>query len=299
MTASEILADASQRGVQLWVDGAELGCRAPKGVLTRELLAGLSEHKAEVLALLRQRDAERDGSPLRRLVPAPAERYLPFPLGDLQQAFWVGRQRHAYALGSVGPLGYVEIETVGLDWDRLKRAWQRLIERHEMLRAIVLPTGQQQILEKVPPLEVELVDLRGQPPDAVRSQLEAIRRTMSCRVFQPDRWPLFEMRAALLDGDRARLYTVIDLIIADSGSVHILSGDLARFYADSNAALPPLELSYRDYVLAKEALKDSEVSKRALEYWRGRIPTLPPPPELPLVEAPAHPRFVPLKTRAL
>lgn len=52
MIAFEVLADLRHRGVELFVAGGTLRYRAPRGVLTPELRAALSAHKAELLSLL-------------------------------------------------------------------------------------------------------------------------------------------------------------------------------------------------------------------------------------------------------
>lgn len=54
MSASELLANLTQQGVQLWVDNDKLGIRSPKGVVTPELRAELATHKAEILTFLRE-----------------------------------------------------------------------------------------------------------------------------------------------------------------------------------------------------------------------------------------------------
>jgi amino acid adenylation domain-containing protein len=286
MTASELLADFSRRGVQLWADGDEVRCRAPKGVLTPEMRAVLSEEKAEILALLRQRTDEDRDSPLPTIVPAPEQRHLPFPLTDLQQAYWVGRSG-AFELGNVACHYYQEFDHIGMDLERLTLAWQRLIERHDMLRAVVLPDGQQQILEEVPPYQIEVLDLRGQDSPAVSSQLEALRRRMSHQVLPTDQWPLFEIRATRLDDERTRQHISFDQLIGDAWAYHLLIKELWQLYQDPEVPLAHLELSLRDYVLAEAELRDSEVHQRSLEYWRRRLPTLPPAPELPLAKSPA------------
>ena len=66
MTPLELLAECQQRGITLEPDGGMLRYRAPKGVLTADLKAGLVKCKAGMLALLRDRTEDRD---------------LPFPIG--------------------------------------------------------------------------------------------------------------------------------------------------------------------------------------------------------------------------
>ena len=45
---------------------------------------------------------------------SPMERYEPFPLTDIQEAYWIGRQR-GYEMGNVGTHAYWEAEIDGLD----------------------------------------------------------------------------------------------------------------------------------------------------------------------------------------
>jgi malonyl CoA-acyl carrier protein transacylase len=228
------------------------------------------------------------------IVPDPARRHEPFPLTDIQQAYWVGRSM-AYELGDVSIHAYTELDCVDLDLGRLERAWRRVVERHDMLRAVVLPDGRQHVLEHVPPYEFEVLDLRGQHPQVVADQLDAIREELSHQVLPVDRWPVFDIRAALLDDRRTRIHISLDLLNCDGGSLMILNDEWSRFYQDPDLALPPLELSYRDYVLTGIALQESDVYQRSLEYWRQRVAALPPTPELPVANNPGaleHTRFV-------
>jgi amino acid adenylation domain-containing protein len=277
-TVQDLVADLSRRGVLLWAEGDELRVRAPKDVLTDELRTALTEHKAEILATLRERASERPAA-IPKVAPAPEKLHEPFPLTDMQQAIWAGG-RDAFEIGNLSGNGYIEVDTVGLDMDRFTAAWRQLIERHAMLRAIVLPDGRNQILPQVPPYEVEVLDLRGRPADEVTAQLEQFRLEMPREMFARDTWPLFRMRATLLDGDRTRLHMGSSLLIADSLSLMQLWRELSQL--NRGEQLAPIALSTRDYVVAKTALKGTPVYERALDYWRRRLPTLPPPPELPI-----------------
>src|SRR5947209_527048 len=122
----------------------------------------------------------------------------------------------------------------------------------------------------------------------------AVREEMSHQVLPADRWPLFEIRAAVLDDGRVRLYLSFDLLIGDGWSFQILFAEFARFYDDPDLALPALELSFRDYVLAERHLEETELYRRSEAYWRGRLAALPGAPGLPLAVNPAalgRPRF--------
>ncbi|MEG4277135.1 amino acid adenylation domain-containing protein [Microcoleus sp. MON1_C1] len=253
------------------------------------------ESLAEAIAIAKaqQTSEPRALVQLPEIVPDPQNRWEPFGLNEMQQAYWLGRNSF-FEMGNVAIHGYVEIEGDDIDLERFSLAWQRVVERHDMLRAIVHPDGQQQILETVPAYAIPVLDLRGQSPEAVNSQLEAIRESLSHQVLPLDRWPLFEIRASLLSDRRIRLHVSIDALCIDGWSYQILFRDLVTFYRNPNAAIAPLQLSFRDYVLAAIALQDSSFFQQSLEYWKNRLATLPPAPELPLAKHPSsltQPRF--------
>src|SRR5690349_10311639 len=89
-----------------------------------------------------------DGRPAE-VAPDAANRFQPFPLTEVQRAYWLGRSG-AFALGRVATHLYWELEATDLDLPRLERAWNRLVHRHDMLRVVVRLDGQQQVLERVP-----------------------------------------------------------------------------------------------------------------------------------------------------
>ncbi len=228
------------------------------------------------------------------ILAEPDHRYEPFVLTDVQQAYWIGRG-NSIELGNVACHIYTEVELAEFDRQRFELVLQRLIERHDMLRAVVLPDGQQQILEKVPHYSLEVLDLRGQDPEAADSQVEAVRDLMSHQVLQADQWPLFEIRVSLLGDQRIRLHLSLDLLILDARSIQILIQEFSELYRNPEASLPCLTVSFRDYVQTETALQNSDAYRRSQDYWMRRLPLLPSPPELPLAKNPntvIRPRFV-------
>ena len=275
MTTTQFLKELNTQGIKLWVEEGNLRFRAPQGALTPALRAEVTARKAELLTLLQE--VNRD-SHLPMIVPAPADRHRPFPLTDIQQAYWVGRE-----LDGVSTHLYLEIEQQGFDLARVEWAWQQLVARHDMLRAIVLPTGDQQILAETPLYRIAELDLRGMAAATQTTQLATLRQRMSHQKFRAEEWPLFEVRATRLDSERTRLHISIDILMVDMGSYLLLFQEWVRLYQTPATALPSLTLSFRDCVLAEKAIEQSELYKRAQAYWRQRLDTLPPPPELPLL----------------
>ncbi len=215
------------------------------------------------------------------VVADPGARYEPFPLTDIQQAYWLGRRARG-ELGGVATHSYLELDVVGLDLARLEASLGRLVDRHEALRTVIRADGRQQVLAEVPAYRIRVEDLRGRPEQEARAAGARWRDEMSHEVRDVSRWPLFDLRAQRLDGDRTRLYLSVDLLVVDARSMRILTGELLAGYADPGARQPALGLTFRDYVLAVQRLRGGPEYGRALEYWRQRLGELPDPPALPL-----------------
>jgi amino acid adenylation domain-containing protein/non-ribosomal peptide synthase protein (TIGR01720 family) len=253
-------------------------------------LADLAAH----IARLKATEREDEITEFPKITPAPTRRYEPFPLTDVQQAYWIGRTG-IFELGNVATHIALEVDSTGLDLDRLNLALQRLIERHEMLRAIILPDGRQQILEHVPPYRIEVLDLKDLSPETKAARLDEVRENMSHQVLRADQWPLFEIRASRLDDQHTRIHVSFDLLIGDARSFQIISEELHDLYAHPDQPGDQPELSFRDYVLAEAELQQSALYQRSQQYWTDRLPTLPPAPDLPLAKIPntiAKPHFV-------
>ncbi len=234
-----------------------------------------------------------DSESLPSIEPDPSGRFDPFPLTDVQQAYWTGR-RSDLELGSTSAHLYLEIEAQALDLQRFSAAWNTLIKRHDMLRAVVSPDGLQRVLPDTPEYRIEVIDLRNLEASQAEERLASVREEMATQIFAAGDWPLFEIRASLLDGENIRLHVSYDMLICDAWSFDILSRELAVLYERPNAPLPVLELTFRDYVLAKKKMRESEAYKRSLAYWRKRIENLSGPPALPLAPVsgnPTHRRF--------
>ncbi|TMC24029.1 MAG: methyltransferase, partial [Chloroflexi bacterium] len=236
---------------------------------------------------------------LPQVVPAPSQMYQLFPITETQQAYWIGRNT-VFELGNVGNHCYVEVEALEWNMARALLVLERLIQRHAMLRAVILPKGEQQILEQVPPSCIEYIDLQRLHQQHQDEQLLHIRREIDHHVYQVERWPAFVVRVSHLHEKRVRIHVSVEAVFADAWSMFLLVQEFVHLYHEPEASLPPLELSFRDYVLAKAQLQASELYERSRDYWLARIPTLPAAPDLPRTSDTAslsRPRFVPRNGR--
>ncbi|MGW3498383.1 non-ribosomal peptide synthetase [Streptomyces sp. NPDC001020] len=286
----DLLGELRRNGIRLRLTDGKLDVLAPAGALTPELRDRLRAHRDELVAVLR----DMSGPPAAPdLVPRPQDRHEPFPLTDIQHAYWVGRGS-AVELGGVSTHIYFELERTGLDTDRLERSLRAVIARHDMLRAVIAPDGTQRVLEDVPAYRLPVADLSGLAPEKQEQEILRTREEMDHQVLPADRWPLFDIRASRLDSGRLRLHVSLDTLILDGYSMYLLFRDWRRFYEDPAWTPEPLDLTYRDHVLAEVAARDSERYRAAEAYWTDRLDSLPSAPALPLAVQPAtieRPRF--------
>ncbi|MFF3246382.1 hypothetical protein ACFYWY_22200 [Streptomyces sp. NPDC002870] len=232
---AELIAQLRQAGAQLWEEDGTLRYRAPKGTLSAVQLQALKDYKADVLECLRA-----EARPMA-LVPDPLARHEPFPLTDVQAAYLLGRNE-VFGYGGVACHVYLEVTYPDLDPARTEDAWNRLVERHDMLRAVIDPAGHQHVLPTVPRLNVPVTDVRG--ADTEGALLKA-REEMGHRVYDSTRWPLFELRVTRTDS-RAVLHLSMDFLIADWASIWLLLAEFETLHADPDAQLPALDVQFRD-----------------------------------------------------
>lgn len=227
------------------------------------------------------------------IVPNTKDRHEPFPLTDIQRAYWLGRNS-IFEMGNISTHGYLEIPLTKIDFLRLEHAINSLIRRHDMLRMIVTPEGQQKIIPVVPDYALEMHDLTTVSDSVAKSHILDVRDRLSHQVFVTSEWPLFDVRLSRLSKDRSILHVSIDTLLVDASSLSILTDELSAYYHNPEVKLDRLELSFRDYVLAEQSMHSSIAYQQSKNYWLSRIEDFPARPMIPLAVDPAdikHPKF--------
>ncbi len=278
----DLLHELRAAGIRLSLEADQLKVVAPKGALTAALRDALQAGKPELLALLRRGTAAPDAPAVE---PRPDMRHEPFGLTEVQHAYWMGRNRQV-ALGGFSAHFYVELERAGLDADRLEDSLQRVVARHDMLRAVIGDDGRQRILAEVPRYRIQRHDLRGRPSHEVAGKHAELRSRMAHNRFEPGEWPLFEVQAVLGEGGVSRLFFSVDMLVLDASSLFLFFDEWRRAYLDPLRDAPPPRLSYRDYAEFERRAPEWPPFQRARDYWTRRLDGLPPGPDLPLARQP-------------
>ncbi|MBQ7607247.1 MAG: amino acid adenylation domain-containing protein [Desulfovibrionaceae bacterium] len=238
----------------------------------------------------------QNAAPLAQyFVQDPEHAYDPFPLSDMQQAYWIGRHEKGLTLGGVSCHFYFEAESTGLDIDRYEAAWNSLILYEPMLRTVLSSDRrEQQVLESVPHFKIPRHDLRSASNEEQEAHIVSLRERLTHEVIQVDQWPNFHIEATLYPDARVRTHISFDLILADFHGISQLFTELALIYTKGADSLPKKRVTFRDYRLAEERYRQSEQFTKDKAYWQKRAAKLPEAPKLPLAQKPhslTNPRF--------
>lgn len=242
MTIASIIADFESRGVYLWANQGNLKFKAPAGVMTAALKTQLQDNKAALIDYL-------SDPVMAAIEPNYADRYQPFPLTDLQVAYLVGRN-NAVEYGGVGCHSYIELDLPNIDAKRLQTAWHKLVERHDMLRAIINLDGTQQIIAQVTPKAISVHEFVALDQQTRQQKLLGLREQLAHRHYQPDKWPQYDLHLSQT-GEGSILHFSIDLLIADFASIQIMLAELGELYNHPERALAPL--GFRTEILLSHA----------------------------------------------
>ena len=205
-----------------------------------------------------------------------------FDLTPIQAAYLAGREP-VFPLGGVATFYYTEFDRIpagdpSTDIEHLTVAWNGLVRRHGMLRA-VMTMSRQRILGSVPRYRIDVLDLRERSVEEVEHRLEEVRQERSHQRRPADRWPLFDLYAVLLPDGRTRLCCGFDVLTLDLKSWMQLLQEWGRLVA-GDTDLPALPCTFAD--LVESRANDPKLGRRRRldeSYWRSR--NLPDGPALP------------------
>ncbi|BAK43323.1 non-ribosomal peptide synthetase [Eggerthella sp. YY7918] len=270
MSINELVEEFESFGIHLWCEDGELRFRAPQGVLTEERRKVLVSNKEALLAYLDTDNA--------RIVADPERNFNPFPLTQMQSAYQLGRHR-AFDYGGIPCTAYMEVSYIGDVALDIERAWNELVLKHGMLRAVISDDGYQRVLENVDYYHIQTFDARNLGSSDAGSLLNSVREQMTSAPRDSSTWPLFDLRTTVLEG-KTILHLFIELIVVDAASVQILLKELDAALSGTLEAAP--DITFRDYVISERSLRNSPKFYRDKSYWANRLEGLPPAPDLPI-----------------
>ncbi|MEM7587997.1 MAG: aminotransferase class III-fold pyridoxal phosphate-dependent enzyme, partial [Acidobacteriota bacterium] len=209
---------------------------------------------------------------------------LAIPLTEEQQALWMAAQ-----MGQGASQAYNEVIALRLkgrlDTLALERALETLAERHQALRTVFDPSGEQQLIGSRGAFGHERVELRHLSPESVGAETQGLLRRLSLAPFDLVQGPLARCVTLRTAANEHLLVLVFHHLIIDGWSLDVVLDELCQLYAvyhtGAAAELPPAA-RFSDYVLDQQA---PEQQKQAEAYWLERfqapLPVFEPPTDLP------------------
>lgn len=188
--------------------------------------------------------------------------FEPFPLSNVQKTYYLGRF-NSFELSNISAHFYSEHHYAILDREKLERTWNVLINRHLTLRTVCV-NYQQQFVKTPSYYKIEMHELSSE------LELVNIRNQLSHKVYTPDVYPMFDIRISKLNTNFI-LHISFDAILLDTISLQILFQEWVQLYRDENLMLLDLDISYRDYAVQYEKIRNSELFKKAETYWHKKI----------------------------
>ncbi|MFI9589350.1 condensation domain-containing protein [Nonomuraea sp. NPDC052265] len=197
------------------------------------------------------------------------------PLSSGQQQMWVLHQLDPAAPAYL--MSWSMSLTGALSVDSLRRAWERIIERHDVLRTRYQHSddGAIQVIDPPGPFDLPLIDLSGHEPAAARGQArqlaEQMRRTpMDLTIDHPIR-----VRLLKLETEVHWCVITIHHIACDENSYRRIGEELSILYAHyatgAPASLPEPSLRYTDYARRERERRSADELRPQLDYWRRRL----------------------------
>lgn len=206
-----------------------------------------------------------------------------FILTDIQQAYLIGRSG-THNLGGVSTHCYFELDSENINLERLQATWNDMIKYHGMMRAVIFSDGTQKILESVPEYEISISDISHLDSKSAGIELDKVRDEMSHQVLSIEHWPLFDVRATIINKNKIRIHISFDNIIFDGWSMFYLLSEWKERYYNEISNYPDLAINFRDYVLGLEKIKKTLTYEKDKKYWCNRINNFLTSPQLPLVK---------------
>ena len=171
-----------------------------------------------------------------------------------------------------------------LDIAALQAAFDRIVERHEVLRTrFVQVDGEPlQVIEPATRLPIALYAVGGADDECgVMARLEA----HACARFDLERDPLVRLGLARLGAGEHLLRISMHHIVSDGWSIGVFFAELAALYTAFRGGdadpLPPLSIQYADYAVWQRSWLTGETLARHVANWKQALTGAPVCLELP------------------
>ncbi|MEJ7831238.1 MAG: condensation domain-containing protein, partial [Segetibacter sp.] len=167
-----------------------------------------------------------------------------------------------------------------LNKEALGKAWQQIVDRHEVLRTVFKEEGGQpyQILKEAAGWQLSMVD-----GTKYKQEPEALLQYIQQLINEPfDLSKNYMIRASLItvsDYEHVLALTMHH-ITTDAWSIPLIIKEVIEFYTalteNCPARLVPLTIQYADYALWERNYLQDEVLNSEIDYWKNKLENVSP-----------------------
>ncbi|TDF41789.1 amino acid adenylation domain-containing protein [Alteromonadaceae bacterium M269] len=227
-------------------------------------------------------EGEASGSQAGRIDLPPievSESRDSFPLAFAQSRLWFLQQIDGADKAYNIPLGYRLIGD--LDQRMLRKAFEHIIERHELLRTnFVLDNGHP--MQKVVPVGVARFMLKEEDLSKLVDPSQALKIRMAENAeieFDLSCEPLIRASLFKLSDKEHILLLCLHHIIADHWSIGLLLNEFGTLYQafteDKPSPLMPLKVQFGDYARWQHEWFTGDIQEAHIAYWQNQLDSAP------------------------
>jgi amino acid adenylation domain-containing protein len=210
------------------------------------------------------------------------------PLTEAQKQLWLLAQMGDEASSAYNQSVMLQLQG-SLQLGAMRKAFQKVVDRHEALRTIISCEGDVQQILPTLTIDVPLIDFSNLDATERDTKVDEWLKPESRQCFDLTQAPLLRVNILKLEEQLHLLLLSVHHIVTDGWSITLLLKEISAFYsAECQGTVceqePPLQ--FKDYI--QEQLKQNQSAEMAKHqaYWlkqfAGSIPTLNLPTDHPL-----------------
>jgi amino acid adenylation domain-containing protein len=240
---------------------------------------GIFSERSVLAAHENQKDSNLTAVNAPSLPPEDAPT-IEVPMTEPQKEIWLSAQ-----LGDDASCAFNESFTLlmqgQLDSGALRASLQDLVNRHEVLRATIVPEHNSLHFSSSAELSVPFDDLSAMPVSQRTAALESAKQQEASTPFDLINGPVMRLRLFRLEPQLHALIFTSHHIICDGWSTNVLLDELSALYtARGRAAKSTLPAAMRFSEYARQQSQNADTPEVAA-YWLKRFEQIPPVLELP------------------
>jgi len=204
-----------------------------------------------------------------------AEGEFVFPSSAQQQAFWYLQMLRPDAAAFNVPFRF-RLDGP-LDVERLREAFGRVVERHEVLRTRFEQSGDDlsQVVEPVGKVDLVTVDLLDLPKDERLPEAERLAEDEAARPFVLSECPLIRVQLVRVEEVCHILHVTAHHTVFDGWSLQVLIDEIAAIYSalaeGREAPLDAPALQYGDYSVWQKEFLAGPGLKKQVDFWKTKL----------------------------